>query len=84
MKVTDSASDRLRLRLSLTINPAALGITTSSLPAGTVGHGLFAGARRFGRIAALFVVDGQRIAAGGIESLRGRHHIGHARRRGNE
>src|SRR5206468_1329682 len=37
VKVTDSASGTATAALSLTISPAALGITTSSLPAGTVG-----------------------------------------------
>src|ERR1035441_4170355 len=37
VRVTDSASATATAALSLTINPAALGITTSSLPAGTVG-----------------------------------------------
>src|ERR1022692_1974356 len=36
VRVTDSASASSTAALSLTINPAALGITTSSLPAGTV------------------------------------------------
>ena len=37
MRVTDSASASATAALSLTINPPALVITTSSLPAGTVG-----------------------------------------------
>src|SRR5205814_700846 len=37
VKVTDSASVGATKALTLTINPPALGITTSSLPAGTVG-----------------------------------------------
>src|ERR1035437_4557983 len=37
VRVTDSASASATAALSLTINPPALGITTSSLPAGTVG-----------------------------------------------
>src|ERR1019366_3941704 len=37
VRVTDSASVSATAALSLTINPRALGITTSSLPAGTVG-----------------------------------------------
>src|SRR5450756_1286431 len=37
VRVTDSASVSATAALSLTINPTALGITTSSLPAGTVG-----------------------------------------------
>jgi large repetitive protein len=37
VRVTDSTSASATAALSLTINPAALGITTSSLPAGTVG-----------------------------------------------
>src|ERR1022692_1099033 len=37
VRVTDSASASSTAALSITINPAALGITTSSLPAGTVG-----------------------------------------------
>src|ERR1017187_4421870 len=37
VRVTDSASASATAALSLIINPAALGITTSSLPAGTVG-----------------------------------------------
>src|SRR5207248_1247335 len=37
VKVTDSASGSAMAALSLTINPPGLGITTSSLPAGTVG-----------------------------------------------
>jgi hypothetical protein len=36
VRVTDSASVTTTKALSLTINPAALSITTSSLPAGTV------------------------------------------------
>src|ERR1035438_1637038 len=37
VRVTDSASASSTAALSITINPAALGITTSSLPAGSVG-----------------------------------------------
>ena len=37
MRVTDSASVSTTAALSITINPPALSITTSSLPAGTVG-----------------------------------------------
>src|SRR5450756_1044673 len=37
VRVTDSASASATAALSLTVNPTALGITTSSLPAGTVG-----------------------------------------------
>src|SRR5204863_394156 len=37
VRVTDSASASTTASLSITINPAALGITTSALPAGTVG-----------------------------------------------
>src|SRR5205085_230564 len=37
VKVTDSASVSMTAALSLTVNPPALSITTSSLPAGTVG-----------------------------------------------
>src|ERR1039457_5011044 len=37
VRVTDSASASATAALSLTINPTALGITTSSLPAGIVG-----------------------------------------------
>ena len=37
MRVTDSASTSASAALSITVNLPALGITTSSLPAGTVG-----------------------------------------------
>src|SRR5260370_2628192 len=37
VKLTDSGGGSAAKALSLTVNPAALGITTSSLPAGTVG-----------------------------------------------
>src|SRR5450756_776271 len=41
VRVTDSASASATAALSLTINPPALGITTSSLPAGTAGSSSF-------------------------------------------
>ena len=78
VRVTDSASATTTAALSVTINPAALVITTSSLPAGTVGVAYSQGLSCFGRDDALCVVGGERIAAGRVESGGGRDDLGDA------
>ena len=78
VKVTDSASVSATAALSLTINPPALNITTSSLPAGSRGNCLLAGAERLRRDAAVLVVGVGWNAAHGVDSVGGRDDLGNA------
>ena len=78
VRVTDSASVSATAALSLTINPPALSITTSSLPAGRRRNCLFAGARRCGRNAAVHMVAQFGRSSRRTDPERQRHHQRHA------
>ena len=78
VRVTDSALASTTGAVSVTINPAALKVTTSSLPAGTVGVAYSQGLSASGGTAPYVVVCGERIAAGWVEPGGGRDDLGHA------
>ncbi|MBI1895912.1 MAG: putative Ig domain-containing protein, partial [Acidobacteria bacterium] len=83
-RVTDSASQPATQALQIVINPAATPptITTTSLPAGTVGVAYSQSLAASGWDAAVLVVDCVRLAAGrpgALERRRDHGHAGHRR-----
>ena len=70
VRVTDSASAAASAALLLTIRVPVLNITTSALPVGTTGVGIFTISQRDGWNPALYLGRGERIASGRVESRR--------------